>query len=210
MLNGSVNQGLAQGISLMRKGGQATILFTSTLGYGNKGNSLVGPYASLKYEVELLEVIPDIDVYEQEKIESYLDTIADFITVEDTATNSEMYVIIDHATEGQLIVADSAVSLTYKGQLIDGRIFDEADAENPYEFTQGQADHIIGWDLGLVRLREGEKARLLIPYQLAYGEAGRTERGLQAIPPYETLLFEIEVLKVGGETDDNGEIPVEQ
>ena len=210
MLNGSVNQGLTQGISLMHEGGQATILFTSPLGYGNNGNSLVGPYASLKYEIELLEVIPDIEAYELAKTGAYLDTIAVFETIGDPNSDAEMYVIIDHDTDGQLITADSAVSLTYKGQLLDGRVFDEADKKNPYVFTQGQAEHIPGWDLGLVTLREGEKARLVIPYQLAYGEAGRVERGLQAIPPYETLLFEIEVLRVGGETDDNGEIPVEE
>ncbi len=210
MLNGTINQGFTQGVSYMREGGQATILFPSSLGYGNNGNSLVGPFSSLKYEIELLEVIPDIEVYEQGKIGAYLDTIAVYDTIHDTGTDAVMYYIIDHATDGQLIELDSAVSLSYKGALLDGRVFDETVEGNPYKFTMGQAEHIAGWNLGLLRLREGEKARLLIPYPLAYGEIGRIESGIRAIPPYETLLFHIEVLKVGGKKEDSGLLPEQQ
>jgi FKBP-type peptidyl-prolyl cis-trans isomerase len=212
MQNGSQNEGFTKGVSMMKEGGKATFLFTSDLGYGNNGNSKVGAYASLKYEVELMEVIPDMDAYERAKIDAYLDTIPEYVTIQDSDTESEMYLIMDYATDGQLIENDSAVSLAYKGQLLDGRVFDEAGSDEPLEFTMGNSEFITGWDLALTRLREGEKARLVIPYPLAYGILGETDpgTGLRVIPPYETLLFEIEVLKVGGETEDNNEHPVEQ
>jgi FKBP-type peptidyl-prolyl cis-trans isomerase len=210
--NGSVNEGFTEGVMLMKEGGQATLIFPSSLGYGSSGSGKVGAYSSLKYEIELLEVIPDIEVYEQNKINTYLDTIFSYESILDEGTGATMYYMIDRPTDGQLIENDSAVSLAYTGMLLDGRVFDSKDADDPYTFTMGEADHITGWDLGLLRLREGEKARLLIPYPLAYGEAGRIDQtsGLQAIPPYETLLFEIEVLTVGGETEDNNVLPVEQ
>ena len=210
--NGSVNEGFTEGVMLMKEGGQATVIFPSSLGYGSSGSGKVGAYSSLKYEIELLEVIPDIEVYEQNKINTYLDTIFSYESILDEGTGATMYYMIDRPTDGQLIENDSAVSLAYTGMLLDGRVFDSKDADDPYTFTMGEADHITGWDLGLLRLREGEKARLLIPYPLAYGEAGRIDQtsGLQAIPPYETLLFEIEVLTVGGETEDNNVLPVEQ
>ena len=210
--NGTVNEGFTQGVMLMKEGGQGTLIFPSTLGFGSNGNGKVGAYTSLKYEIELLEVIPDIEAYEQNKIDDYIDTVASYDTIIDNGTGAVMYYMTDLSTDGQLIVNDSAVSLAYTGMLLDGRVFDSRDADNPYRFTMGEAQHITGWDLGLLRLREGEKARLLIPYPLAYGEQGNINQtsGLLAIPPYETLLFEIDVLSVGGETDDNGEIPEEQ
>lgn len=210
--NGSVNEGFTQGVMLMKEGGQGTLIFPSALGYGSSGNGKVGAYSSLKYEIELLEVIPDIEIYEQGRIEAYMDTVAQFETILDDGTGATMYYMIDQATDGQLIENDSAVTLAYTGMLLDGRVFDSADADNPYTFTMGEAEHITGWDLALPMLREGENARLLIPYPLAYGEQGRINQtsGLRAIPPYETLLFEIEVISVGGATEDNNEIPVEQ
>lgn len=207
MMNGRVNDGFTRGVSLMREGGQGTILFSSELGYGSSGNSSIDPFTSLKYEIELLEVIEDIDLYEQSRIDAYIDTIANYDTIVEAGTGAVMYYIIDQATDGEEIVEDSAVSLAYTGMLLDGRVFDEADADNPFEFTVGDADVnlILGWNLGLMKLKEGEKARLLIPYPLAYGENGETDAtsGLRTIPPYETLLFYIEVLQVGGtiETD---------
>ena len=50
----------------------------------------------------------------------------------------------------------------------------------------------------IVKLHEGEKARFVIPYQLAYGEDGSidSDSRLRAIPPYETLLFDIEIISV--------------
>jgi FKBP-type peptidyl-prolyl cis-trans isomerase len=210
--NGTENEGFTKGVSMMKAGGKATFLFTSDLGYGKNGNGKVGAYASLKYEIELLEIISDMNAYEQAKIDRYLDTIPEYETIQDSDTGSEMYLILDHATDGQLIVTDSAVSLAYTGQLLDGRVFDAKDADDPLDFTMGGTDFIQGWDLALPRLREGEKARLVVPYPLAYGEQGRNDdrSGLRVIPPYETLLFEIEVLQVGGGTDDDDGLPVEE
>jgi len=212
MQNGSVNKGFTLGVSRMREGGRATLLFTSDLGYGEAGNSKIPAFTSLKYEIELLEVIPDIDAYEQGKIDAYMDTVTNADTIVDEGTGAVIYYMVDDPTDGQLIVADSAITLAYTGMLLDGRIFDSKDAEDPYKFVMGEVDHIVGWDLALPMLREGEKARLVIPYPLAYGILGKTSSstGLRVIPPYETLLFEIEVLQVGGNADENNHLPVEQ
>ena len=60
---------------------------------------------------------------------------------------------------------------------------------------------IAGWHIGVTRFREGEKGRLVIPYQLAYGEEGRVSQGIVAIPPKETLVFDIEIVSVNGNSD---------
>jgi len=198
MLNGDVTEGLKEGILLMKEGAQATIFFTSDLGYGSEATGKIQPYQSLKYEIDLLEVIKDIDAYEQAKIDSYVDTIPNADTIYDPGTESFMYYIIDKATDGNPVANDSLIQLAYTGYLADGRVFDDATADDPFEIVLGDPEQplIGGWNLGLLRLKEGEKARFVIPYQLAYGEFGSEKNGVRTIPPYETLLFDIEVISV--------------
>ena len=208
MLNGSINEGLTEGLILMHEGGEATMFFTSKLGFGETGNGKIGGFTSLKYEVELLEVIPDIEAYEQAKIDSYMDTVVVSDTIHDPLEDVVMYYMIDHETDGKAIGLDSVVAVAYKGYLADGRVFDESSAEDSATFTVGP-DVIAGWTLGLQRMKEGEKGRFVIPYLLAYGVEGRkdTQSGLVVIPPYETLFFDIEILSVNGDSGDDESSP---
>ena len=201
--NDVFNEGFTEGLKLMREGGESTFMFTSDLGYGSK-NSRVGGYASLKYEVRLLEVIDDIIAYEEEKILAYVDTIVGVQSILDTIDNVYMYYVIDEATDGAPVDADSTIEVAYKGYLTDGRVFDESEEDSGLTFKVGSenAGVIIGWDLGLREFKEGEKGRLIIPYQLAYGPEGKfTSMGNTSIPPYETLVFDVNVLSVEA-TDD--------
>lgn len=80
----------------------------------------------------------------------------------------------------------------YTGWLADGKKFDSSlDRNEPIEFVQGRRQVIAGWDSGFEGMRAGGKRRLIIPYQLAYGEAGRG-----AIPPKAELTFDVELLAV--------------
>lgn len=205
--NGIINEGFTEGLKIMREGGGATFMFTSDLGFGDK-NSRVGGYRSLKYEVELIEVINDIVAYEAEKIMAYTDTIAGVQTAYDSIDNVFMYYVIDSITAGPPVAIDSTIQVAYKGYLPDGRVFDESTGENYYQFKVGdytaESSPIIGWHLGLENFKEGEKGRLIIPWQLAYGNYGKyTTNGNVSIPPYETLVFDVEVISVDPEGDDN-------
>ncbi len=205
MKNGERNDGLTQGLGKMKEGGKATMFFTSDLGYGEEGTGTVPPYTSLKYEVELLEVIKDIEAYEQAKITAYVDTIPDADTIHNPETDAVMYVIKTVLSKDVDVVKDSIVSVAYTGYLTDGRVFDQRTAEDPFEVTVGKEQVIKGWDLGLLRLKVGEKATFVIPYPLAYGEEGDRHKttGLQTIPPYETLLFDIHVLSMKEDPKDD-------
>lgn len=81
----------------------------------------------------------------------------------------------------------------YTGTLSDGRVFDSSRERNtPFELVLGRMEVIPGWELGLSNMRTGEKRRLVIPPELAYGE-----RGFQpVIPPNATLTFEVELLSI--------------
>ena len=203
MYNGSNVVGLNEGLRKMAEGGKATFLFTSDLGYGATSSGSVGAYTSLKYEIELLEVIGDMDnieAYEQRKINTYLDTVAQYDTVYDAETEKAISYMVDVATDGPLVGLDSAISIAYKGYLLDGRVFDEKTAEDPLILKPSSAEWVARWDLVLPRLHEGEKVRMIFPYQLAYGEIGEhTSNGKVKIPPFETLIFDIEIISVEAE-----------
>jgi FKBP-type peptidyl-prolyl cis-trans isomerase len=71
-------------------------------------------------------------------------------------------------------------------------MFDSSvEREQPFPFMLGQGQVIKGWDEGILLLKEGEQARLVIPYTLGYGEGGRPP----IIPPATTLIFDVEIIK---------------
>jgi FKBP-type peptidyl-prolyl cis-trans isomerase len=100
------------------------------------------------------------------------------------------YKVIKEGTGKQPKKTDT-VSVHYKGTLIDGREFDSSYKRGePAEF--GVTQVIKGWTEVLQLMKEGAKYEVYIPWQLAYGAQGAG--GL--IGPNETLVFEIELLKV--------------
>ena len=104
----------------------------------------------------------------------------------DTTKSGLQYTIISEGAAEKVAPQDT-VWVNYKGQLLDGTVFDENDS------TQFIANRVIkGWTEGLGLLGEGGKAILYIPADLAYGP-----RGNRNIAPNSTLIFDVEVLKVG-------------
>jgi FKBP-type peptidyl-prolyl cis-trans isomerase len=89
------------------------------------------------------------------------------------------------------------VTVNYKGSLIDGKVFDETKPGAPATFPAGML--IPGWIEALQMMHEGDKWRLVVPAGLAYGKSGA---GNGVIPPDQTLIFEIELLKVSPMTQE--------
>jgi len=86
------------------------------------------------------------------------------------------------------------VEVHYTGWLTNGTKFDSSlDRNDPFTFVLGTGQVIRGWDEGVASMRVGDKVRLTIPPELAYGAPGFPG----AIPPNATLIFEVELLSVG-------------
>jgi len=92
--------------------------------------------------------------------------------------------------EGSKPNISSTVSTHYKGTLLDGTVFDSSyDRGEPISFPLNGV--IKGWTEGLQLMPVGSKFKFYVPYNLAYGE-----RGAGQIGPYETLIFEVELLGI--------------
>ena len=105
----------------------------------------------------------------------------------DSGLQYEVLVSVD---EGQSPIKSAKVTCHYHGTLLDGAVFDSSVERNkPLSFSLNQV--IPGWIELLQLMKEGEKVKAYIPYQLAYGK-----RSAGKIPPPTLLIFEIELLAV--------------
>ena len=102
------------------------------------------------------------------------------------------YQVLQEGT-GDKAEKGKTVSVHYKGQLSDGTVFDSSYKRNqPIDFALGVGQVIPGWDEGIQLLKVGDKARFVIPSDLAYGSAGAGG----VIPPDATLIFDVELMDV--------------
>lgn len=95
--------------------------------------------------------------------------------------------------EGKRAEAGKTVAVHYEGSLENGKVFDSSyPRKKPIEFRLGQGQVIEGWDEGIALLQVGDKARFVIPSDLAYGASGAGG----VIPPHATLIFDVELMEV--------------
>lgn len=126
---------------------------------------------------------------ERKKQQELLDSVA---AGYDETPSGLRYKILQHG-EGKQASKGANVSVHYKGQLLDGTVFDSSyKRKQPIEFPLGVGQVIAGWDEGILLLKVGDKARFVIPSNLAYGERGAGG----VIPPNATLIFDVELMDV--------------
>lgn len=103
-------------------------------------------------------------------------------------TESGLRYKITEAGDGDKPSRGDRVSVHYRGALVDGTVFDSSFERNqPIEFLLGEGQVIPGWDEGIQLLRVGDKARLILPPELAYGSRGAGG----VIPPNAVLVFDV-------------------
>ncbi len=103
-------------------------------------------------------------------------------------SDSGLYYVIEEPGSGQQPVATSNVTVAYKGYFLDGKTFDQSDANG---ISFGLQQVIKGWTEGITYFKAGGKGKLLIPSHLGYGSKDR-----QGIPGGSVLIFDIHLISV--------------
>jgi peptidylprolyl isomerase len=180
--------GMDEGVRGMKTGEQRQLIIPAKLAYGERGTpgGPIPPNASLTFKVELVrlgEIVPD-----NERA-----TKVDDSKFKTTASGLK-YAVLTEGT-GAEAKKGQQVSVHYTGWLEDGgKKFDSSvDRGQPFTFPLGGGRVIKGWDEGVEGMKVGEKRQLVIPANLGYGDRGAGN----VIPPGATLVFDVELLKVG-------------
>lgn len=123
-------------------------------------------------------------------------------TGEETVSQEEVITTESGLQYVKLVEGDGAqpqqgqrVVVHYTGTLEDGTKFDSSrDRNRPFDFKIGVGQVIKGWDEGVGMMRVGDRWKLIIPPELGYGARGAGG----VIPPNATLIFDVELLRIGG------------
>ncbi len=160
----------------------------------------------LKVEIRLDE-IRTAEQYQKDK-EDFLKWIEDFGEYEKTVLarflkdqkidvkpmDNGMYFITLVQGTGKPVEIGDLVTVNYEGRFLNGKFFDSTTKRHqPFEFVYGTELQVIeGLNEAIGRMREGEKALVILPSDLAWGEKG-SSTGI--IPPFTTVIYEVELLK---------------
>lgn len=164
-----VIRGWDEGLKGMKVGGKRKLTIPSHMGYGERGaGGVIPPNATLVFEVELLGV-------------------------KKVPAPGELKIVDVEVGTGAEAVNGKNVFVHYTGALEDGTVFDSSIGRGePIEFPLGAGMVIQGWEKGLLGMKVGGKRQLVIPYNMGYGAHGYPG----AIPPYATLIFDVELVDV--------------
>lgn len=185
--------GTLLGTNLKAQGGDSLKLEFMTAG-------IKDVYENNKLKLEQQEAMMMVNTYMQAAVEAKSSKVkaenAAFLEKNKTAegvktTASGLQYKVITSGKGKAPKATDKVTVHYTGKLIDGTVFDSSVERNePITFDVGGV--ITGWTEALQLMHEGDKWMLFLPSEIAYGERGAGEQ----IPPYSTLIFEVELIKV--------------
>jgi len=195
---GRLIKGWTEALQMMKPGDKWELVIPSELAYGERGaGGVIPPNATLVFDVELLAVKTEAEaIVEAEAMaEAFKQEQAAFLEANKTkegVTTTEtglQYKVLQEGT-GKNPTETSMVTVHYRGTMIDGTEFDSSYSRG--EPTSFPLNGVIkGWTEGLQLMKEGGKFEFYIPYDIAYGE-----RGSRSIPPFATLIFEVELISV--------------
>ncbi len=154
----------------------------------------VGDAAQNWNAVEAFRVFENARAKREEEAKKAAQEALDKLAAGFDQTDSGLRYKIIQKGSGAQAEKGKSVSVHYEGSLDNGQVFDSSyRRKDPITFNLGIGQVIQGWDEGIALLKEGDKARFVIPSYLGYGERGAGG----VIPPNATLVFDVELVKVG-------------
>jgi len=168
----------------------AMILLISSCGNTKEEEKKEKEINPLDYKDDLEAVNKDLNQKEAEDIEAYAQRYG--WKMEKTGSGLQYYIYQETNTEGRKVETAKIITVKFDVSLLNGvECYNSKDDGNK-EFILGQSTEVSGLEEGLLLMKEGDKAKLIVPSHLAYGLLGDQEK----IPMRATLIYDIEVLKV--------------
>ncbi len=210
-----VIKGWDLGLQEFQAGSKGKLFVPSKFGYGKNGIAeVIPPNTDLIYEIVLLEIMnskqynqymKELEIKErqrfeekkQEQFEEDKRNIQNYVVENKLKTKrmpSGVSYVLTKKGKGPTAKSGDYIEVKYKGQLIDGTVFDDSFGKKaePFKFVLGKGKAIEGWEEGLKNFKKGSEGWLLIPSALAYGPRSIRE-GNMNIPANSVLVFKIKV-----------------
>lgn len=197
-----------EGLKMMRIGDSASFIVRTDSTFNTLFHSPMPSEFSnddvMRFDVKLYDFYPESEYFtkrieymknsfpqETEAAETELKQYFKDNKIKPEQTETGLYYTVVEEGNGEKPQVGTMINVHYTGKLLDGTVFDSSvEREEPFQFVLGIGQVIQGWDEGLQLMSKGEKAVLYIPYYLAYGP-----NGSGPIPPFATLIFEVELIE---------------
>jgi FKBP-type peptidyl-prolyl cis-trans isomerase FkpA len=206
---GSMEEGLME----LSEGDSATLFVSADSLYDKvlskePGNTMAKPKPGsfLKFHVRLARVQNyndaelEMALNESHMIEAEEKALQNYLKEKNITSTGEPegYIILKQTEgRGEPITDGTTVQVNFTGRFLNGMVFDSNTKGKPYTFTIGNNEVIAGWELAFRKLKQGDKATLIIPSKLGYGKEGllRPNSSAYVVPPFSTLVFDVEVVQ---------------
>jgi len=173
----------------------------------------ITPGGSLKVQIEMLEIQSEKNyIREKEAFLSWIDDFGEyekviltqFLDEEKLDVNplpSGIYYLNLNPGTGKKVEAGDTVTVNYEGKFLNGKFFDSTvKRRQPFQFVYGTEWQVIdGLEEAIGMMYEGEKSLFIFPSELAFGNRGSSS---SLIPPFTSLIFEVEILKVSSPVEN--------
>ncbi len=175
--------GLNEGLGLLHEGDMGLLLVPSYLAYGAGGGAALLPYSTIRYDLNVLKIRN-----EDEQINDYV--AENKLRVDERTESGLRFTYLQKGlATADTVKATYTVNATFTGKLLDGTVF-QPEATSSYNLTNTTGT-IKGFREALLKMRVGDKVRVIFPSPLGYGTTGSS-----SILPYSPLIFEILVNSV--------------
>lgn len=177
--NGRVIKGWDEGLQYLHLGDSAYFVIPPDIAYGNRSMGSIPANSTLYFTVKIVDI--------KKAVKPYDCTGLDTVKLDDGLA----YIVVKKG-KGNAIANGDKAFMQYTGYFTNGKKFDSShdNGGRDFDFILGRGRVIKGWDIAVIGMKVGEKRRLLIPYELAYGEKGRAP-----IPAKSNLIFDVELSK---------------
>jgi len=196
---------------MLAEGESATFVISSGDFYKKTLETDLPPFLSesdmMKVTLDIIEIQTEAE-YEKEK-EAFLNWIEDFGDYEKVIlqqflnrkklpvqpTNSGLFYLKLKEGNGKKVVIGDTITVNYEGKFLNGKYFDSTIKRNqPFQFVYGTEWQVVkGLEEAIGMMSMGEKSLFILPSELAFGTEG-SSTGI--IPPFTSLIFEVEILEV--------------